>query len=99
MNNLALLYQQQRRYSEAELLLVQALDITPAELGERHPSTALSLNNLAMLYFNAGRLSQAAEAMAGVVSIFEDLLGSDHPNPLTAKANLEAIQQAIDNAD
>jgi tetratricopeptide (TPR) repeat protein len=50
LNNLALLYQSQGRYSEAEPLFLQAVEIDRLSLPEDHPSLAIDLNNLARLY-------------------------------------------------
>ncbi|MCD4785845.1 MAG: CHAT domain-containing protein [Candidatus Eremiobacteraeota bacterium] len=50
MNNLARLYIQQDRYSEAEPLCKLALKIRETILGENHLDTANSMDNLAMLY-------------------------------------------------
>ncbi|MEL7333669.1 MAG: tetratricopeptide repeat protein, partial [Cyanobacteria bacterium J06560_2] len=73
----------------------EALEIRKAELGERHPDTAGSLNNLALLYYSTNRLPEAATTMASVVSIFEEVLGPNHPNTVTARGNVEAIEQAL----
>ena len=83
------------RYGEAEPLYLEALEISKAELGDRHPSTAQSLNNLAALYYSTNRLSEAATTMSSVVSIFEELLGPNHPNTITVKINRDALQQAL----
>ncbi len=55
LNNLALLYESQGRYTEAEPLLLEALDLTKRLLGDNHPDVALSLNNLAALYRSQDR--------------------------------------------
>jgi hypothetical protein len=47
---LALLYLAERRPSEAEPLLKEALETGRAVLGPRHPETLVYLNNLALLY-------------------------------------------------
>ncbi len=39
LNNLALLYESQGRYEEAEPLYLQALEITKKALGDQHPTT------------------------------------------------------------
>ena len=49
LNNLALLYKSQGRYTEAEPLYIQALDMIKKLLGAEHPDVATSLNNLASL--------------------------------------------------
>ncbi len=50
LTNLAILYQTQGRYAEAEPLHRRALAIREKALGPDHPDVAASLNNLASLY-------------------------------------------------
>jgi tetratricopeptide (TPR) repeat protein len=47
LNNLAALYESQGRYTEAEPLYLEALDLHKRLLGDNHPHVATSLNNLA----------------------------------------------------
>ncbi|MEH2111484.1 tetratricopeptide repeat protein, partial [Nostoc sp.] len=49
LNNLALLYNSQGRYSEAETLYIQALDLCERQLGRNHPNTVTVRENLADL--------------------------------------------------
>jgi tetratricopeptide (TPR) repeat protein len=49
LNNLAALYCSQGRYSEAELLYQQALEIRERRLGVNHPKTVIVRENLANL--------------------------------------------------
>lgn len=62
LNYLALLYSSQGRYSEAELLYQQAIEIDKIALPENHPSLARDLNNLANLYSSQGKY-EAAEPL------------------------------------
>ncbi|WP_133158959.1 tetratricopeptide repeat protein, partial [Microcystis aeruginosa] len=55
LNNLAALYESQGRYTEAEPLYLEALDLKKQLLGDNHPHVATSLNNLAALYESQGR--------------------------------------------
>ena len=50
LNNLGVLYDMQKKYSEAEALLQRALTIRKARLGETHPDTATTLRNLGSVY-------------------------------------------------
>ncbi|MBW2368638.1 MAG: tetratricopeptide repeat protein, partial [Deltaproteobacteria bacterium] len=50
LNNLASLYVNQGRYTQAELLYKRALSIYEKTLGPDHPDVATSLENLAVLY-------------------------------------------------
>jgi len=49
LNNLALLYHSQGRYTEGEPLLIQALAIWEQQLGVDHPHTITCRNNLQYL--------------------------------------------------
>ncbi len=49
LNNLALLYQAQGHYAEAEPLYQRSLAIKEKALGPEQPDVAMSLNNLAEL--------------------------------------------------
>ena len=49
LNNLAKLYFEQKQYSKAEPLLVQAVKIRQRHLGSNHPDTVNSLNGLTMV--------------------------------------------------
>jgi tetratricopeptide (TPR) repeat protein len=51
LNNLASLYKSQGKYSQAEPLLLEALEICERRLGENHPHTVTVRENLA--YFRA----------------------------------------------
>ncbi len=46
LNNLAALYDSQGKYSEAEPLYKEALDIAERKLGKEHPQTIIFRNNL-----------------------------------------------------
>jgi tetratricopeptide (TPR) repeat protein len=48
-NNLAALYYSQGRYTEAETLLIKALEIASLSLGENHPNTITFRENLKSL--------------------------------------------------
>ncbi|KAB8318275.1 tetratricopeptide repeat protein, partial [Tolypothrix campylonemoides VB511288] len=48
-NNLALLYSSQGRYTEAEPLLLKALEIAERSLGDNHPNTITFRENLKYL--------------------------------------------------
>jgi tetratricopeptide (TPR) repeat protein len=49
LNNLASLYDSQGRYSEAEPLYLQALELAERVLGVNHPNTVIFRKNLASL--------------------------------------------------
>jgi tetratricopeptide (TPR) repeat protein len=94
LNNLAGLYRSQGRYGEAEPLLVEALEISKAELGNRHPSTATSLNNLALLYESQGRYGEAEPLYVEALEIKKAELGDRHPDTATSLNNLATLYES-----
>ena len=80
LNSLALLYQAQGRYPEAEPLLQRALAIREQALSPTHPSVANSLHNLAGLYDAQGKYAQAEPLLQRALAIQEQVLGPTHPD-------------------
>ena len=66
MNNLALLYENQGKYDEAEPVYVECLALRKAILGTSHPDTLNSMNNLAGLYESQGKYDQARKIRANI---------------------------------
>jgi tetratricopeptide (TPR) repeat protein/nucleoside phosphorylase len=79
LNNLALLYRAQGRYSEAEPLYQRAIQICEQQFGTTHPQTVTSLNNLAALYHAQGRYSEAESLYQHALQICEQQFGAIHP--------------------
>ncbi|MBW4517949.1 MAG: tetratricopeptide repeat protein [Timaviella obliquedivisa GSE-PSE-MK23-08B] len=88
------LYQDQGRYSEAEPLYLQALEIYQSQLGQDHPSTATSLNNLAGLYESQGRYSEAEPLYLQALEIRRSQLGQDHPDTAMSLNNLAELYRS-----
>ncbi|MEG4107707.1 tetratricopeptide repeat protein [Microcoleus sp. S13_C5] len=80
LSYLAGLYKSQGRYSEAEPLYLQAVEIDRRSLPEDHPNLATHLNNLAQLYQSQGRYSEAEPLYLQVVEIDRRSLPEDHPS-------------------
>ena len=78
-NNLAVIYQAEGRYDEAEPLNELALEIREKALGPEHPDVATSLNNLALLYKAQGRYAEAEPLYQRSLAIREKALGPEHP--------------------
>ncbi|MEL6780562.1 MAG: tetratricopeptide repeat protein, partial [Cyanobacteria bacterium J06597_16] len=87
-----LLYKSQGRYSEAEPLYREALEMRKRLLGDEHPDVASSLNNLAALYYNQGRYSDAEPLLIDALALFEQRLGPDHPSTKVVRGNLQELQ-------
>ena len=96
LNNLAMLYQIQGKYLEAEPLLRRALEIYEQQLGADHPDTAMSLNNLAMLYQTQGKYLEAEPLLRRALEIYEQVLGANHPDTQVIRGNYVALQHALE---
>ncbi len=83
LNNLALLYNIQGRYEEAEPLYKQALAMFQKLLGTEHPDVATSQFNLGTLYHKQGKYPAADVLYRQSLAIANAKLGPNHP--LTSK--------------
>jgi hypothetical protein len=63
LNNLALLYNEQGRYEDVELLDKRSLAIYEQWLGPNHLAVAQALNNFALLYYNPRSLCRGRTAV------------------------------------
>ncbi len=88
---MAEVYKSQGRYSEAEPLCLQALEIRRSQLGHDHPDTATSLNNLAASYRWQGRYSEAEPLYLQALEIKRSQLGHDHPDTATSLNNVAGL--------
>jgi tetratricopeptide (TPR) repeat protein len=72
LSNLALVYQEQGKYADAEGLFKRALGIEEKALGAGHPDVARTLNNLAVLSASSGNaenaLAYSRKATASVIA-------------------------------
>ena len=94
LNDLALLYQDQGRYADAEPLCRRALAIEEKTLGPDHPHVAVSLNNLARLYQFQGRYADAEPLYKRSLAIREQALGPDHPDAANSLNDLAELYRA-----
>ncbi len=96
IDSLAVLYQSQGRYSEAEPLYKQALQLREKVLGKEHPDTLDSIDGLAGLYQSQGRHSEAEPLYKQALQLREKVLGKEHPDTLTSINNLAFWYQSQD---
>ena len=91
LNNLAALYDTVGRYTDAEPLYRQALDLMEKTLGPRDPNVATALNNLAELYRAQGLYQQAEALHSRSLGIRESSLGPGHPDVAQSLNNLGRV--------
>ena len=91
LNKLAILYESQGKYSEAEPLYLRSLEIWERQIGADHPDVANSLNNLAGLYYSQEKFNEAEPLYLRSLEIRERQLGADHPDVANSLLNLAAL--------
>ena len=79
MNNLALLYGQAGRWSEAEPLVQKAVEIFNRATGTDSVETAMLLANLASVHMQQGRPERAEPLFRRARITYEKTLGGEHP--------------------
>ena len=82
------------RFSEAEGLYRQALEIARATIGETHPNYASDLNNLAAVVLAQGRYDEAEGLYRQALDIDRATIGETHPDYATRLNNLAAVVQS-----
>lgn len=87
-NNLGTLYQNKGDYTNAEILLKQALALYEKALGSDATIVADASNNLALLYKIKGNLVQSELLYKRALAIYEKTLGSEHLNIAASYNNL-----------
>jgi tetratricopeptide (TPR) repeat protein len=89
--NLALVYQAEHRWLEAEDLFRKSLKVRERELGPVHRDVADSLNNLAVLLQDQKRFQEAEPLADRAVRIWEQELGPEHPKVAAGLHNLGVL--------
>jgi len=82
-NNLARLLQDQGNVTEAEVLLMEALEALRRTLGDTHPKTLTSINNLGLLLLERGKVDEAEPLLREALKAQRRTLGDTHPYTLT----------------
>ena len=93
LSNLALLYQNQSRYAEAEPLYKRSLAIREKALGPEHAIVGNSLSNLASLYENQDRYAEAEPLYRRSLAIRQKVLGPEHTDVSNSLNNLAVLYQ------
>ena len=83
----------QGKLSEAEPLLREALEKTPARAGRGASGHAGSINNLGILLQAQGKLSEAEPYLREALEKSRHLLGEENPHTLTSINNLGTLLQ------
>jgi non-specific serine/threonine protein kinase/serine/threonine-protein kinase len=79
MSSLALAYEGEAKYPQAEALLTQTLEIEKRVLGPEHRDTLLSMHNLALVYLKEGKYPQAERLWRQTLDALNRVMGPDSP--------------------
>src|SRR5262245_17635640 len=91
LNNLGLTYRLLARYSEAEPLFRQAIEIDEKAHCKDHPNVAAGYGNLSQLLHDQGKYAEAEPLSRRALEISERTLGKDHPNVATQYSKLASL--------
>jgi tetratricopeptide (TPR) repeat protein len=89
LNNLGLVYQDMKRYDEAERLHRQVLAVLERS-GKRNATYATTLNNLASVAMATGRYPEARDFLQRTVELYAETAGTESVLYLTGLNNLAA---------
>ncbi len=91
LNNLAMVYNEQGKYADAEDLFKRALAIYEKTRGASPPTVASTINNLAALYDEQGKYADAEGLYKRALAIREKALGKDHRDVAHTLHNLGVV--------
>ena len=91
LNNLAAVVRAQGRYSEAEALFREAIEIGVATIGTAHPEYAKHLGNLGVNMYFQEKYAEARALLEQALVIRKAALPADHPDIAMNEANLVAV--------
>ena len=93
--NLALLYQNQGQFEEAESLYQRALAIDEKVYGQDHLEVATDLSSLANHYRDQGRYEEAEPLYQRALAIREKTLGPEHPDTISVREDYTALLEKM----
>lgn len=91
LNNLAVLYEEQLKFSEAEPLCVRAIAFDEKALGPNHPDVATKQKRLALWYMTERKYEQAEPLYQRLLETYEKTNGPDDLNVLWCLETLAEV--------
>jgi tetratricopeptide (TPR) repeat protein len=79
LNQLAILYATQRKFTQAEPLFQRSLGVSVAALGPDHPDVAIVLRNMGILKASMRNYAEADALLSRSLSLTNRALGQEHP--------------------
>jgi len=79
LNQLAIFYASQHKFTQAEHLFQRSLGVSVAALGPDHPDVAIILRNMGILKASLGNYAEADALLSRSLSLTNRTLGQEHP--------------------
>jgi len=95
--NLAAVYKQLKKYTQAESLYIKAIAVKEKKLGV-HPDLATLKKGLAQLYLEMGKLTEAGSLLSSALEINKKKLGDQHPATLSVMESLGTYYRLTNQA-
>jgi len=93
--NRGTLWYDQKNYTLAESMLLEAIEILKQSVGENHPSVAYAYNNLAMVYSVTHQREKSVDYYRKAIAVSRATQGPNHPSTKLYNRNL--LLEAIEN--
>ena len=94
MQSLAGYYLYVYKYSNAEALFSEVLEIRRRAFGPEHPDTLSTMNELARTYYDEGNYEKAERLCSEVLEMRRRVLGPEHPSTLDSMSLVGSIDEA-----
>jgi hypothetical protein len=91
VENLAALFSNQNKFSQAEALQRQNLEVSRRVFGPEHPQTLLQIQNLADTLFARGKYAEAVALDVPLLEVRRRVLPPENPDTLTVMNNLANV--------
>jgi tetratricopeptide (TPR) repeat protein len=91
LNDLALILDNEGRWTEGYALMEEMVAATKAELRPDHPLLGYGWNNLGWAAFRLGRYEEAEQEMRTALSTRIETYGEDHPQVANTRTNLAIV--------
>jgi tetratricopeptide (TPR) repeat protein len=88
---LARVYSEQRKFAQAESLMINVLEARRREPGEDHPDTLRAMDDLAELYQKQGDFAKAEPLYLQALEVKRRRLGEDHPDTFKGVNDLAVL--------
>jgi tetratricopeptide (TPR) repeat protein len=98
-SSIAVVYDNDGKYSEALEWYKKALDVCESTLGRDHSTTVTAYINISSVHFRKGEYPKAMEWLRKALAVKEKQLGSEHPETAAIYGNIALVLRKIGETD